>query len=259
MKKLFHRRKNKEEEYTNEGEYIDGNTTEERGSDKRFSFRRKNKDEDTDTNKKKSKWALPVFGNILIIGVGTVFTVLYFSYTELIIFVLILAIFDYWLYSSRAGKKQSQEELHSEEFVSLLTYIQIYIVNGINVYQSFQLSEAYLSDWMRDKVDRLLSDIDQDKTVEPFLNFASNFTEQHYEDILIVLYQMVDQGNESTYMSKFLTLFTKLNEDSRNASFEKNQRIINSASSFPMIGTAVFTICLTFGIISMLGDMMSVL
>ncbi len=258
MKKFFHRRKKKDADYINEGEYIEGNS-EERGSDKRFRFRRKNKDEDKESTKKNSKWFLPVFGNVLIIGVGLIFTIFYFSYTELIIFVLILVIFDYWLFSSRAGKKHSQEEIHSEEFISLLTYIQIYIVNGINVYQSFQVSESYLSDWMRDKVDRLLSDIDQDKTVEPFLSFASNFTDQHYEDILIVLYQMIDQGNESTYMNKFLTLFTKLNEDSRNASFEKNQRIINSASSFPMIGTAVFTICLTFGIISMLGDMMSVL
>ncbi len=256
MKKLFHRKKKNNDEqvtYDSEQELV-----EESSESKKKLFKRNKKEKDT-SSKETKKWALPVYGNIIIIAVGALFTYFYFSYTELIIFAAVIAIFNYWIYSSRVGKKQTIEETHSEEFVSLLTYLQIYIVNGINVYQSFQLTLPYLSSWMREKVERLLSDIDSDKTIEPFLTFASNFTDQHYEDILIVLYQMIDQGNESTYMSKFVYLFERLNDESRTMSFEKNKKVIDSASAFPMVGTAVFTICLTFGIISMLGDVISVL
>ncbi|MCD8204747.1 MAG: hypothetical protein LUC16_02865 [Coprobacillus sp.] len=258
MKKFFHRRKKKNEEVDNaaEQEVVDENS-----ENKKKRFKRNKKSDETGESETKStkKYTLPVAGNIIIIAVGALFTYFYFSYTELVVFVAVIAIFNYWIYSSRIGKKQTLEEAHSEEFVSLLTYLQIYIVNGINVYQSFQLSLPYLSNWMREKVERLLSDIDSDKTIEPFLTFASNFTDQHYEDILIVLFQMIDQGNESTYMSKFVYLFERLNDESRSMSFEKNKKIIDSASVFPMVGTAVFTICLTFGIISMLGDVISVL
>ncbi|MCD8209220.1 MAG: hypothetical protein LUC31_00105 [Coprobacillus sp.] len=216
--------------------------------------------ENTTTPKKKSS---PLFTavvlNILLLVLAAIILIYAFSWAMLVVVLVVIALIDYYLYSNNRAKKRLEVTRHDDEFVSLISYLQIYISNGVNVYQAFKMTEPYLSEWMKDKVDTLLNDIDQDKTVQPFINFATNFTLHHYEDILIVIYQMVDQGNNNEFAQKFMYMFEKINEENTRATLESNRNSLDMMGSLPLIGAAVYTVCLTFGIISMLGGVISVL
>ncbi len=212
-----------------------------------------------DAKKKNNRLFSAVAINLAVIIVAIIVLIFAFSVTMLIVFIVALVLIDYYLYSSYRNGKRDVEVKHDDEFVSLITYLQIYITNGINVYQAFQMATSYLSSWMKEKVDYLLSQIDNDKTVTPFIDFATNFTLHHYDDILICLYQMVDQGNDGDFTQKFIYLFEKISEENRNANLERNKNSVAFISSLPLIGAAIYTICLTFGIINMIGDFVNVI
>ncbi|MCD8194813.1 MAG: hypothetical protein LUD22_00685 [Coprobacillus sp.] len=197
--------------------------------------------------------------NIAVILVGALLVYFYFSYMIIVIFVVVLLLMDYYFYSQRINKKKREQEQREEEFISLITYFKIYLTNGINVYQSLQLASSFLSEWMKEQVDQLLQEIDNDKTINPYLNFASLFSLHHYEDVMTAIYQLVDQGGDPAYMNKFVYTFEKIEEEDNKYRHDKDERGMNIVSALPIVGCCLFTICLTFGIISMLGDFMDVL
>ncbi len=202
---------------------------------------------------------LILLANITVIAIGAIFVYLYFSYMLIVAFVFILVLMDYYFYSQRLNRKKIEDEKKEEEFIALITYFKIYLANGINVYQSLQLASSFLSEWMKEKVDELLDQIDNDKTINPYLNFASLFTLHHYEDIMTSIYQLVDQGGDPTYIDKFIYMFEKINEENTLYQQERTRQSLDMVGSIPVVGSALFTVCLTFGIMTVIGDVVDVL
>ncbi len=202
---------------------------------------------------------LILLANITVIAIGAIFVYLYFSYMLIVAFVFILVLMDYYFYSQRLNRKKIEDEKKEEEFIALITYFKIYLANGINVYQSLQLASSFLSEWMKEKVDELLDQIDNDKTINPYLNFASLFTLHHYEDIMTSIYQLVDQGGDPAYIDKFIYMFEKINEENTLYQQERTRQSLDMVGSIPVVGSALFTVCLTFGIMTVIGDVVDVL
>ena len=90
--------------------------------------------------------------------------------------VIALAVIDYILFSFYNDKKKTIIKNRENELITLISYFDVYIRNNNNVYQSFVLLIPFCSNWMKEKVEEFLKEIDEDKTVKPFVNFANNFT-----------------------------------------------------------------------------------
>lgn len=222
--------------------------------------RKKKKEKETTKSKPSNKnTILILLCNIAVILVGALLIYFYFSYMIIVLVVVVLLLMDYYFYTQRVSRKKEEQEQREEEFISLITFFKIYLTNGINVYQSFQLASSFLSEWMKEQVDRFLEEIDNDKTINPYLNFASLFSLHHYEDIMTSIYQLVDQGGNPAYMDKFIYMFEKIDEENLKYEQNKTERNMNIVSALPMIGACLFTVCLTFGIISIMGDFVDVL
>ena len=113
-----------------------------------------------------------------------------------ILYVTVIAVLGFMLlYTSHFTSLLSKiKKERFDEFIVIISYFQTYIFNRNNVYQSFRKVTEFASPWMKNALERLLIEIDNDKTVQPFVNFALLFEEKIVYNIMLSIFQMVDQG-----------------------------------------------------------------
>jgi len=176
-----------------------------------------------------------------------------------IMILIALAVVDYMLLSRYNDKKKLLIKARENELITLITYFEVYIRNKNNVYQSFNLLIPYCSSWMKDKIETLLKEIDSDKSVQPFVNFANNFEQLSSHSLLLSIYQMVDQGESSEQLAQFDVIFDEIARNRHKEMKEQKEKSLSNMSTFPLIGAGAITVVLTISIISVLGDLMNVL
>ena len=188
--------------------------------------------------------------------------VLYFFLKNIIysMFVLIaLAVLDYVLISQYNDKKKAIIKSRENELIAIISYFDVYIRNNNNVYQSFNLLIPYCSFWMKGKIEELLEEIDKDKTVQPFVNFANNFKNIATQSLMLSIYQMIDQGENSEQLTHFNVLFDEISRNRNQEMVEQKNKALSNMSIFPLIGAGLITISLTISILTILGDLINVI
>ena len=197
--------------------------------------------------------------NVSIIAAVAVATI--FLKQIMIVFVGIIgvAIANYMIFNSYISKKNAILDARENEFISIIGYFQFFISNSYNVYQSFQALQAYSSPWMEEQIQSLILEIDNDKSVKPFVNFANKFRNKVTSNVMLSIYQMVDEGESNLHMVQFNALFEQLNKNHQKELIDSKERNMSSISSLPLIGAGAITVLLTFGIISVMGEMINVL
>lgn len=187
---------------------------------------------------------------------------IFFFLKNIIYTIMILiatAVVDYMLLTRFNDKKKALIKARENELITLITYFEVYIRNKNNVYQSFNLLIPYCSSWMKDKIETLLKEIDSDKSVQPFVNFANNFEQLSSHSLLLSIYQMVDQGESSEQLAQFDVIFDEIARNRQKEMKEQKEKSLSNMSTFPLIGAGAITVTLTISIISVLGDLMNVI
>lgn len=190
-----------------------------------------------------------------------IFAIQYFiSQIILTIFAsLFLLIFDYLLLTNYGNKKRKILAEREAEFIVVISYFEIFINNNKNVYQSFRMTLPYCSSWMRERIEKFIKEIDEDKTIRPFVNFANNFTTPIVGNVMLSIFQMIDQGKGVDQMTQFTILFDEISKSHQRDLLQKRQNSLDSLNSYPLIGAGVITILVTFCVISLLGEMINVI
>ena len=178
-------------------------------------------------------------------------------YTVLVI--VGIAVVDYFFLSRYGDKKKAILKNRENELIALISYFEVYIKNNSNVYQSFVQLIPYSSDWMKDKIEELLKEIDNDKTVQPFINFANNFQMLSVHSLMLSIYQMVEQGENSEQLTNFSLVFDELSSGRNKEIIEKKEKALSNMSTFPLVGAGLITITLTISVLSILGDLINVI
>lgn len=209
-------------------------------------------------NKKKEIIKIAIINSLIVIA--TVLGVI-FAKQIMIAFVGIIAILmgNYMVFSTYSAKKRLILNDRESEFISMISYFQFFITNSYNVYQSFQALIAYASPWMEEQIQTLIVEIDNDKSVKPFVNFANKFTSKVTSNVMLSIYQMVDEGENSIHMLQFNALFQQLNKNHQKELVDSKDRKMSSISVLPLVGAGAITVLLIFGIISIMGEMINVL
>ena len=177
----------------------------------------------------------------------------------MVVLLIGLFVLDFFLLTRYNDLKQTLLRKRENELVVIISYFEVYIQNSNNVYQSFMQLLPYCSAWMKDKVETLLKEIDNDKTVQPFINFAHNFQQLSSHSLMLSIYQMVDQGENSEQLLQFNIIFDELSKTHNKELIEKQEKSLASMSTFPLIGAGLITITLTISILTILGDLIDVI
>ena len=197
--------------------------------------------------------------NIIFLLLGAIIFFLVRNINYLISLGIITLVVDYLLLSSYSSKIRSLDEDRENEFVTVISYFQIFISNKNNVYQAFSKTIPYCGDWMKDVISNFLRDIDNDKTVQPFINFASNFKTKIVTNIMLSIFTMVDQGESFEQINQFQILFEQFQKSKKIENLEKKERSLSILASLPLAGAALITLLLTLSIISIIGDLINVI
>lgn len=207
----------------------------------------------------KKEVSLIVVGN-LIIFLGIIASLLLVK--ELFISVslsLLILFFNLVIYYRYSNQKRLILESHEEEFITVISYFQIFVNNHFNVYQCFQMIVPYASEWMNEKISQFLYEIDNDKSIKPFVTFASHFKASIAHNVMLSIYQMIDEGESSNHMMQFTILFEQLSRAHHKNIIDKKEKSMSSLATFPLFGAGAITLLLTFGVISIMGDMINVI
>lgn len=200
---------------------------------------------------------------IALINVGLlIITALLIFFTRIIlvgaIAIFSFAFIDYFLFTSYSSKKKAITKDHSVEFIYIISYFRIFLENKNNVYQSFNKLFDYSSNWLKEKLEIFLKAIDADKSVKPFTDFASQFDLPIARNILVSIYQMVEQGETGDQLNHFTVLFEQMNKALNDERKDKKNKSFDFVMMFPIIGASITTIALTFGILSAMEGMLNV-
>ena len=159
------------------------------------------------------------------------------------------------LYLSRYGSMINKINTNNLiEFAELFGFFRIYIKNGYNVYNAIKEISYFANDNLKELLAKLLTEIDTDKTVQPFINFAKNFEEIIVEELMISIYQMIDEGEQSNYLAQFELIFDKFSDTIKEKELKKKDSKLGALSSAPLIGSSFLIIVITIGIIGLIGD-----
>lgn len=140
-----------------------------------------------------------------------------------------------------------------EEFIHLFTYFGIFIGNGFNVYNSLQKIKEFASDELEQNIGQLILDIDNDKSVTPYIKFSKNFKSLQIKEVMLSIYQMVDEGEGGPYIVQYSHLFGKLSDEKYANKRVKRIEKLRNMSIFPLIGSAVTLLGLTLLISNLTG------
>ncbi len=199
-----------------------------------------------------------IFINIILL-LGAVLLYLFLDNLIYAIMLFIgLCLLDFFLLTRYSDKKQNILKNRENELVAIISYFEVYIQNNNNVYQSFAQLIPYCSDWMKEKIETMLSEIDNDKTVQPFINFAHNFQQLSSHSLMLSIYQMIDQGENSEQLLQFNVIFDELSKNRNKEMVNQQDRALSNMSTFPLIGAGLITVTLTISILTILGDLIYV-
>lgn len=197
-----------------------------------------------------------VIAGILLIG-GTVAVILTKNIPVIIGCLGALLVFTYFYFSRYSSMEKKQKQKNLLEFVNLFTFFRMYLKNGMGVYTSLREISAFANPSLKELLDRLLNDIDKDKTITPFINFAHNFDELVVEEMMISIYQMVDDGTNSSYLLQFELIFDKFSELLHKKQLDSKDKTLSTLTSSALVGSAYLIVFITFGVINLLGVMIS--
>ena len=174
-----------------------------------------------------------------------------------IVMIVVLIAFTYLYFSRYKGVERKQKEIDLLEFVNLFTFFKIYLKNGFGVYASLKEISNFANESLKEKIEKLLQEIDEDKTVTPFVNFASYFDELIVEEMMISIYQMIDDGSDSNYLIQFELIFDKFSELLHKKQLDNKDKGLSNLTASALVGSAYLIIVITIGVVTLLGDMIN--
>lgn len=207
---------------------------------------------------KKELLKIVIVNIVFVTGILLLYFLLDYLIYAIVALIALLAV-DYLLISRYKDKKNLMLKKREDELIAIISYFEIYLSNKNNVYQSFNLLIPFCSPWMKDKIETFLREIDKDKTVQPFINFANNFKQLASHSLMLSIYQMVDQGESTEQLKQFNVIYDELARNRNKEMIDQKERSLVNMSTYPLVGAGLITITLTISILSLLGDLINVI
>lgn len=177
----------------------------------------------------------------------------------LLVIPAVLTILYSYAYLGRYGRAiRKKREGETEEFIRLFTFFGIYVNNGYNIFRALESILPFAGPVLKDRLEALLRDIEEDKSVTPFIRFASHFDDMKVKEVMVSVYAMIEEGGGGVYIAQFQHIFGKLSDDKHLRAKEKRIESLQNLSFLPLAGSGVAMIMLTVALMELMGNVMYV-
>ena len=197
--------------------------------------------------------------SLFFIGLGVASLFLVETYLYLGISLGVMLIFNIFYFTRYSSMEKTQADQAKQDFVSLFTFFKIYLHNGYSVYTALKEIQSFADKQLTMFLSELIHDIDEDKSITPFIRFGRKFNDLVIEEMMISIYQMIDDGSNPSHLSQFDLIFGKISDLAYQKELNKKRNGLASMSTFPLVGSGVLIIMVTFGIITVMEEMINVL
>ena len=202
------------------------------------------------------------FGILLIVPflLGAMAIYFFLGPSFYLVLPFLLYLFFLYLYLGRYKSVLAKREgALTDEFVKLFTFFGVYIEDGYNVYSALQAIQGFASPSMHRFLEDLLNDIEEDKGVTPYVRFSSHFSEIAVKQVMLSIYQRVEEGQGGVYVQQFQRLFGKLSGQEHALAEEKWIGRLSSLSFLPLAGSGLTMIALSLSLVSIMEEALNVL
>ena len=197
--------------------------------------------------------------SLAFVGLG-VLLFLFRGFGFLLLFpVLAYGVFTFYFFTRYGSVKRKRIEDLGREFVNVFTFFGIFITDGFTVYNALEAVEPYCSEEFARRLRALLAGIDEDKSVTPFVEFAKGFEDISVKEVMLSVYQMVDEGEGGVYIRQFQKLFGRLSDTRHAMDSAKRLSRLDTLSFLPLAGSGIAMLALTLSIMEIMGGLMDVL
>ena len=205
----------------------------------------------------KKEITILILANLALIAAAVILFTIMHNILLSLSFLFAAAAFTYFFLSRYSSMEEKNQQDNIKDFVTLFTFFKTYIQNDYNVYQALIEISHFADPFSLERLNNLISDMDKDKSVEPFIRFAKEYKLLLIEQLMISIYQMIEQGNNSSYMREFDILFTKLSEEQYRKEVEAKNKKLSRLTIFPLAGSGFLIILITIGVVQIIGDMLN--
>lgn len=153
--------------------------------------------------------------------------------------ILFLALGAYLLIDKPKRVLSKRRATLENEFVHVFAYFAIFIRNGKPVYNALEDCLRYSSEGMSEKIKTLLEEVDNDKSITPYMHFADNFDNLEIKQVLVSIYKMSIEGGGDEYLRQFETIFYALSSSKRQSRLEEETNKFSNYNFLPLIASAL--------------------
>ena len=147
--------------------------------------------------------------DFILLALGVALYFFNISYLVIILVFLGIIVFSFY-YLNRYDSMLLKKELAlDDEFIEIFSYLKIYIANKESVYKALTNIKEFASPRMLERLDDLTNEIDNDKTIQPFINFARKFKNKVIEEVMIALFELINNLRNISKLLIFLDYFLK--------------------------------------------------
>lgn len=140
------------------------------------------------------------------------------------------------------------------EFIENFSYLRIYLSNNETVYQALNSIKENASFEIKSMLNKLINEIDSDKTITPFLNFSKNFDNKVVEEVVISLYEVTNEGGGNIYINQFIKIFEDFKKIKEESNKTKRYKSFNIFTIFSLLASGYLMILLVFSVMNLMGE-----
>ncbi len=199
----------------------------------------------------KSRNLIAVLANVLSIAGGIAAYIYWKNSFVLFAAALVLLAVDLGLFYK--PKAKGKKGLLQDDFVRLFTYFGIYMDSGYPVYTALKEARRFAGPLLSGMVDDLLAEIDSDKSLKPFMKFADSFDSVAIRQVMVSIYQMVNEGYSGSYVYQFQSLFASLSGVRRREATLRQEKRLEALCVFPLVGSAISMAMVALAIVDLVG------
>jgi hypothetical protein len=173
---------------------------------------------------------------------------------SMIIGLLIVLEIGYWFYQD--SLKDRQLRARQKQMMEAYRLIKVMLMQSVSPYQALQTILPFVDSELGENIHDLLMAIDQDKSIHPYLHFASGFQSLMIEQLFFALYQLENQGGQSQQLQQFQYLFDQAEHQYYQSQLNQFHEGMQNANGYVMVATGMIAFSLLIGVMQLIAGMM---
>lgn len=184
-----------------------------------------------------------------------VFSIVYITISLKLSVIIFLLIYLYIQMDKQSYRVKAQKikNIKYHEFINFISYITVFLENKFNVYQSLNICLPYINKYLQSDIELFIHEIDNDKSIVPYMNMGQKIDSPQINQIMMLLYQIDKSGSDPKYLNKFPYLLEKAYEINIKEKIMKKRNEMGIFSLIPLLSLLIIIFYMVFSIIGMVG------